>query len=647
MADEVDNTKFDFSDFNISDETDKRFKEALDSELPDFQPRKIELQTDLFNPLHKYQLKDICEWVWIPKPTDKNPDKKELQIVYFHDRIAKCLIQNEKIHKTEMGIYIYQDGYYQKQTKQNQPINHILNVAYEEKTKPHDEAKHQHFPLAQLPHKKITTNFLKEVNASVEQKLGLEDFVDIFNIIPFRDDNFVICVKNGLLRIKDLTLLPFNSDCMLTNKIDVGYSDINEFGVTKLIYEEFTEYIRSMVASEQDYYRLQELFCVGLTKVPILKTSLWLKGPSDSGKSTLSLIFKQIFGNKNAASISLHKLESDASASANLIDVTINFSNDLGDAELKDLELFMNILGKDEIYTRQLYNTGNKNTKLTMQLIVSLNDFPKGHFKYMNKFLNRIEIIMIKKVIKDKIADYEKYWSTEERKSVILYWLVEGLQRLQKQGYSYPQTKEEKLALINQESMEAYFNECCEYIKAINETELITTCSEHLVEAYNIRAEELGLERLDPGVFHRRFHAFLGYSFKGVKKTKTDRIDNQTKKRITYYNYEQIELKDEWWNKINGIKIIAQKKKEANKGPLDDLVTEMSHQRNYLQEMEEIIRSLSVQGSKVYIDDIRARALKWDIPKDNIDPLIKKLEMEDIIYQPDTDYYVPTKIREL
>jgi len=542
MTDEVDNTKFDFSDFNISDETDKRFREASEAELPDFKPPNNKLQTNLLNPLNKYTLEDICEWV-----ADKDG---KLTIVYLHDRLANKIIKLEHIHKTDMGIYIYFDNYYQKisqrKNAKNNPINHIINKAYEENSIAHNKAINEKFPLGQLPSKKITVAFKNEINNSIIDKLPLENFSDIFNTVPFKDEHFSIIVKNGVLNIKTLQLEKFSPEIMLTNKIDVDFINIAENEQIKKHYEEFCTYIHSMVAEEKDYIRLQELYSVGLTKVPILKTSGWLKGPSDSGKSTMNNIIKQVIGNKNAGSVSLHKLENDGSATSNLINVTINFSNDLGDAEIKDLETFMNILGKDEMYTRALYEDGDINSKLTMQIIVSLNDFPKGNFKYMNKFLNRIEIIMIKKVLrlKDQIMDYEKYWNNPERKSAILYWLIEGLQRLQKNGYSYPQTKDEKIDLINKDSMDSFFNECCLYSYSNDEQFVVSIDSERLLQEFNARAEKNGLEQLQLSSFHKRFNKFLSYNYKLIEYKRSDRTDSQTGKRYNIYNYKHLILKN-------------------------------------------------------------------------------------------------------
>ena len=148
-------------------------------------------------------------------------------------------------------------------------------------------------------------------------------------------------VLNGMLDMDTLELHPHDPELMSTVQLPVRW-DAEAVCPT---YEHWVE----LVGVEDQIDLLEQTTAQMLEPLITPSKSLFLFGPSRSGKSTFLRIMRAIMGEENTSSVTLHALSDDRFASANLYGKALNVAADLSSAHVQDLSTWKMLTGEDPV----------------------------------------------------------------------------------------------------------------------------------------------------------------------------------------------------------------------------------------------------------------------------------------------------------
>jgi putative DNA primase/helicase len=248
-----------------------------------------------------------------------------------------------------------------------------------------------------------------------------------------------ICVLNGVLDLKTLTLEPFNSDYYFLKKLPICFDKL-------AICPKIDKFLSEVLKDENDVKAMHEWVGYHLTKgQKFQKSSLWI-GIGKNGKTKLGELLRTFFGKEATVSLTLEELCNDKFASAGLFDKIANIGSELPRGRLKDTEIFKKLVGGDSISGQQKFKDRfefHNDAKLTFYG----NEFPV--LKNVNDtfaFFRRFLIWEFPNIFNGEKEDkniLEKI-STPEELSGMLNRAIEGLNRLeQNQKFSNEKPWEE------------------------------------------------------------------------------------------------------------------------------------------------------------------------------------------------------------
>jgi P4 family phage/plasmid primase-like protien len=277
---------------------------------------------------------------------------------------------------------------------------------------------------------------------------------DLFN------NKHVVNVKNGLLDLETLQLLPHTPDYLSTAQMDVLYApEAKSPKIAKFLKE---------VAQSGDIALIEEIIGWLLWPDYHVHKAVMLVGPGRNGKGTLLRLITAFLGKKSISNVTLQDLVSDTYAKADLYGKLANIGGDLPSKDLSDTAAFRNLTGGDDNRAqekyRQAFNFRNK-----AKMLFSANVLPRSQddtYAFYSRwilleFLNRF-------VLDDGTADPnldEKLQTTEELSGLLNIALI-GVQRLKTNGwkFSYSRTAEdvERMYKRNANPVFAFLMDECE-----------------------------------------------------------------------------------------------------------------------------------------------------------------------------------------
>lgn len=148
-------------------------------------------------------------------------------------------------------------------------------------------------------------------------------------------------VLNGMLDMDTLELHPHDPELMSTVQLPVRWDSEAECPT----YMEWVE----ICGVEDQLEQLEQTASQMLEPLITPAKSLFLFGPSRSGKSTFLRIMRAIMGEENTSSVTLHALSDDRFASANLYGKALNVAADLSSAHVQDLSTWKMLTGEDPV----------------------------------------------------------------------------------------------------------------------------------------------------------------------------------------------------------------------------------------------------------------------------------------------------------
>ena len=181
--------------------------------------------------------------------------------------------------------------------------------------------------------------------------------------------NMMVDLRNGVAR-------PHSPELMSSVQVTVAY-DPNAEAPNYVAW--LRQALRQEHHTDADVDRLiadiEETAGTMLDPTRTPSKALFLFGPSRSGKSTFLRLLKAIAGAVNTSAVTLHDLDRDAFAAANLYGRMLNVAADLSNKHVEDLSLFKMLTGEDVIKANRKYG---KQFEFTNQALIafSANELP-------------------------------------------------------------------------------------------------------------------------------------------------------------------------------------------------------------------------------------------------------------------------------
>lgn len=194
--------------------------------------------------------------------------------------------------------------------------------------------------------------------------------------LPECMDEPLLNCPNGMVDLRTGELLAHDPGYMSYVQVSVAY----EADQATPVYDAWLRAaLRQDGASDEDVAALvsdlEETAGTMLDPSRTPSKSLFLFGPSRSGKSTFLRLLKAVAGNQYTSAVTLHSLASDSFASANLYGKMLNVAADLSNAHVADLSLFKMLTGEDVVQANRKYG---QQFEFTNQALIafSANELP-------------------------------------------------------------------------------------------------------------------------------------------------------------------------------------------------------------------------------------------------------------------------------
>lgn len=237
-------------------------------------------------------------------------------------------------------------------------------------------------------------------------------------------------LENGILNVKTRELSPHNPKWFFINKSPTIYDP-------ETVSPTFAKLLKDINCPREK--TLQE-FCGSLLESSSrYKKAGFIYGPTDSGKTTFTNAIRETIGEKCVCSIPIQNLDKRFQKQR-LYQMRANICGDLGSEAFSNVGLFRRTTGGDLIEAE--IKGANKTLKFvwTGKHFFDANDLPeaKGDAD-TDAFYNRLLLFPFSnKIEKEKIdRTLGNHLSDQGERSGILNWMLEGLERLEKnQGFT-------------------------------------------------------------------------------------------------------------------------------------------------------------------------------------------------------------------
>ncbi|MEM2120777.1 MAG: phage/plasmid primase, P4 family [Archaeoglobaceae archaeon] len=244
-----------------------------------------------------------------------------------------------------------------------------------------------------------------------------------------------ICLKNGIFNLKTFSFEPHNPRILFLKKLNVVY-DPNAKS------DEWDRFLEQVV--DKKYHDvLYEFIGYCFLSDNRFEKALFIVGPQGSGKSTFLSTIQKIF-DKYYSAMSLQKITSYRFALGSMYDKFVNIYADLPSDELRDTDVFREIVTGDSLDVEIKYKQSFP-LVLRCKLIFSANQLPRVTEKNM-AFFRRLIIIPFPNTISEnqRNPELKLIFDSDVVRSHIFNKAIEGLKRLlQNKRFSYEVTEEE------------------------------------------------------------------------------------------------------------------------------------------------------------------------------------------------------------
>ena len=319
------------------------------------------------------------------------------------------------------------------------------------------------------------------------------------------------CV-NGMVDLRTGVLLPHSPDHMSYVQVTAAY----EPDTATPNYDAWLrDALRKEGSTEADLDALvadiEETAGTMLDPSRTPSKTLFLFGPSRSGKSTFLRLLRAVAGARNTSAVTLHNLSTDQFAAANLYGKMLNVAADLSNKHVEDLSLFKMITGEDVVQANRKY--GNQ-FEFTNQCLVafSANELPTVSeasrayaermkpFEFPNSFAGRED-----KTLEDKLM--------AELPGILARWVKAYGRFLARGGYGRTDAATQSNFEAKSDRVVQFFQDMCQVAPATYGQKLGTdsaTGRRDVAIAFNAWAERNGGSKMGERAFFNRFAQMEG-----------------------------------------------------------------------------------------------------------------------------------------
>lgn len=323
------------------------------------------------------------------------------------------------------------------------------------------------------------------------------------SIFSITSVNF-IPLKNGVYDFETKNLLPHSPHYRFTYQFPINYDP-------KSICPKTLTFFNQVLSPEQ-MLTIQEWIGYYFHRLYSFKKAIIFVGEGDTGKTTFLEVITHLLGRENISSISLQKMSSDKFSAANLYEKHGNLVDELSARDISDTGSFKVATGGGSVTGE--YKFGNQ---------FSFHNFSKFTFA-CNKipdvtdmddlaYFNRWMVIRFEKTIENKIPNFIQSLTTDEERSGLFSWAMEGLKRLLERGsFSYVSSAmDTKREMMRSGSSIAMF--CAEELYQEVGFEM---SKEDMYDAYTKFCIENGLAAETIKMFGTKFLFYVSYASDGL-----------------------------------------------------------------------------------------------------------------------------------
>lgn len=278
--------------------------------------------------------------------------------------------------------------------------------------------------------------------------------------LEFDAHNNLLCLRNGVLNLRENSLLPHNPNYFMRVMSDVDYlpsakSDLWEQYLTD-VFGDDTELLRYV----------QKAAGYTLSGDNNEKAFFIIKGDSNSGKSVFLNVIGHVLGGfykKASVESFLYKGSATGGARPDLASLAhkrVVVASETNEGDRFDEKLIKDITGGEPLTCRDLYKSEITFIP-TFKIWLSTNTLPAVRDD-SNGVWNRVKVIPFNNVIPDDKIDIHLTDKLKKEASAILNWCVEGYQMYLREGLTEPATLVEQIETYREENdtFGAFINDC-------------------------------------------------------------------------------------------------------------------------------------------------------------------------------------------
>jgi len=239
---------------------------------------------------------------------------------------------------------------------------------------------------------------------------------------------YILPLQNGILDMSTKELLP-HSPAYFTSYISpIMYVPDQNAPLFKKFLSE--------VAQPEDIPEIQKMFGYCLLNSQKFQKAFLFVGSGSNGKSVLLNVLADLLGKQNVSTLSLHEIEKEKFALPMMYGKMANICADLSSLNIATLKNFKGITGGDYLYLERKFREGVSD-RINAKLIFSANEIPYSKEGLDYAVLRRWVIFEFKNRFEGPARDLNllEKLTTNEEKSGILNWALEGLELLEKEGF--------------------------------------------------------------------------------------------------------------------------------------------------------------------------------------------------------------------
>lgn len=329
----------------------------------------------------------------------------------------------------------------------------------------------------------IKAEIMRYITDYLPDSLKMKDVDEVFKIICCDNvsynpdmldaDENMINFENGLLYLDTMELKPHTPDILSTIQIPCKWNSTADFAPV------FKGFLNTLTSGNKEVQRLLMQFigvAVSNVKGYRMKSSLFMVGPGNTGKSQLKGLAEKLIGSSNCFPCDLKDLEERFGTSA-LYGKRLVGSSDMSFVTIKELRRFKIITGGDSVIVE--FKGYDSFPYIYRGLVwFCTNQLPKFGGDRGEHVYNRIVTVRCDNVIPPEMQDkslLEKMYA--EREAIICY-AVSALKTVIENGFRFdiPEVcKEEKERYkVENSPVLSFYEECCCERKAATDN---CTCS--------------------------------------------------------------------------------------------------------------------------------------------------------------------------